>query len=84
MGEERDEGVPRRPGGPAPQFLQHSRCRETMWHYPIACRARSTWRFTRNNGITEGFQPKMEVLQRQVYGFRNFNKYRLRVKVLCS
>ncbi|HSA60845.1 MAG TPA: transposase, partial [Nitrospiraceae bacterium] len=38
------------------------------------------WRFTRNNGITEGFHTKMEVLQRQAYGFRNFNNYRLRVK----
>jgi transposase len=26
------------------------------------------WRFTRNNGITEGFHTKMEVLQRQAYG----------------
>lgn len=42
------------------------------------------WRFTRNNGITEGFHTKMEVLQRQAYGFRNFNNYRLRVKILCS
>jgi transposase len=42
------------------------------------------WRFTRNNGITEGFHTKMELLQRQAYGFRNFNNYRLRVKVLCS
>ena len=42
------------------------------------------WRFTRNNAITEGFHNKMEVLQRQAYGFRNFNNYRLRVKVLCS
>jgi transposase len=42
------------------------------------------WRFRRNNGITEGFHNKMEVLQRQAYGFRNFNSYRLRVKVLCS
>jgi transposase len=42
------------------------------------------WRFTRNNAITEGFHTKMEVLQRQAYGFRNFNNYRLRVKVLCS
>jgi transposase len=41
------------------------------------------WRFTRNNGITEGFHTKMEVLQRQAYGFRNFSNYRLRVKVLC-
>jgi transposase len=42
------------------------------------------WRFTRNNAITEGFHTKMEVLQRQAYGFRNFQNYRIRVKVLCS
>lgn len=42
------------------------------------------WRFTRNNAITEGFHTKMEALQRQAYGFRNFDNYRLRVKVLCS
>ena len=34
--------------------------------------------------ITEGVHTKMEVLQRQAYGFRNFQNYRLRVKVLCS
>jgi transposase len=42
------------------------------------------WRFTKNNGITEGFHTKMEVLQRQAYGFRNFNNYRLRVTIMCS
>lgn len=42
------------------------------------------WRFTRSNGITEGFHTKMEVLQRQAYGFRNFKNYRLRVVVMCS
>jgi transposase len=26
----------------------------------------------------------METLSRQAYGFRNFENYRLRVKVLCS
>jgi transposase len=41
------------------------------------------WRFTRNNGITEGFHTKMELISRQAYGFRNFQNYRLRVKVLC-
>jgi transposase len=41
------------------------------------------WRFTRNNAITEGFHTKMEVLQRQAYGFRNFTNYRLRVQVMC-
>jgi transposase len=50
------------------------------WKHEIA----TMWRFTRNNGITEGFHTKMEVLQRQAYGFRNFQNYRLRVKVLCS
>ena len=44
----------------------------------------TVWRFTRNNGITEGFHTKMEVLQRQAYGFRNFQNYRLTVKVMCS
>ncbi len=44
----------------------------------------SMWRFTRNNAITEGFHTKMEVLQRQAYGFRNFQNYRLRVKIMCS
>ncbi len=42
------------------------------------------WRFTRNNGITEGFHTKMELLQRQAYGFRKFQNYRLRVRVRCS
>ena len=49
------------------------------WSEEIA----AMWRFTRNNGITEGFHTKMEVLQRQAYGFLNFDNYRLRVKVLC-
>jgi hypothetical protein len=39
--------------------------------------------FTKNKAITEGFHTKMEILQRQAYGFRNF-QYRLRVKVMCS
>lgn len=32
------------------------------------------WRFTRSNGITEGFHNKMETISRQAYGFRNFEK----------
>lgn len=51
----------------------------TSWSVEIA----TMWRFTRNNGITEGFHTKMEVLQRQAYGFRNFKNYRMRVKVMC-
>jgi transposase len=50
------------------------------WSAEIA----TMWRFSKNNGITEGFHNKMEVLARQAYGFRNFNNYRLRVRVLCS
>ena len=42
------------------------------------------WRYTKNNGITEGFHNKMETISRVAYGFRNFENYRLRVKVLCS
>jgi transposase len=30
------------------------------------------WRFTRNNGITEGFHNKMEMISRRAFGFRNF------------
>lgn len=52
----------------------------TSWSTEIA----TMWRFTRNNGITEGFHTKMEVLQRQAYGFRNLNNYRLRVRIMCS
>jgi transposase len=44
----------------------------------------ATWRFTKDNGITEGFHNKMETISRQAFGFRNFENYRLRVKVLCG
>jgi transposase len=50
------------------------------WREEIA----TLWRFTRNNAITEAFHTKMEVLQRQPYGFRNFQNYRLRARVMCS
>ncbi len=42
------------------------------------------WRFTKNNGITEGFHNKMETISRMAYGFRNFENYRLRVRVMCA
>lgn len=42
------------------------------------------WRFTRNNGITEGFHTKMEMITRRAFGFRNFENYRLRVRILCA
>ena len=50
------------------------------WSAEIAC----MWRFTKNNGITEGFHTKMEMIQRRAYGFKNFENYRLRVIVLCG
>jgi transposase len=34
------------------------------------------WRFTKNNGITEGFHRKMKLIQRRAYGLRNFENYR--------
>jgi len=42
------------------------------------------WRFTKSNGITEGFHTKMEMISRRAFGFRNFENYRLRVKALCA
>jgi transposase len=42
------------------------------------------WRFTKNNGITEGFHRKMKLIQRRAYGFKSFENYRLRVRVLCG
>lgn len=42
------------------------------------------WRFTKSNGITEGFHRKMKLIQRRAYGFKNFENYRIRVRVLCS
>ena len=41
-------------------------------------------RFTKNNGITEGFHRKMKLIQRRAYGYRNFENYRLRVLVECG
>jgi transposase len=62
-----------------PQLVQLGETLDS-WKEEIA----TMWRFTRNNGITEGFHNKMELITRQAYGFRNFENYRLRVKVLCS
>jgi transposase len=42
------------------------------------------WRFTKTNGITEGFHNKMEMISRRAFGFKNFENYRLRVRVLCG
>ena len=50
------------------------------WLEPIV----GMWRFTKNNGITEGFHTKMEIVSRRAYGFRNFENYRLRVLTHCG
>jgi transposase len=42
------------------------------------------WRFSKSNGITEGFHTKMEMISRRAFGFRNFQNYRLRVLALCA
>jgi transposase len=52
----------------------------SSWKAEIA----TMWRFTKSNGITEGFHNKMENISRQAYGFRNFENYRVRVKMLCG
>jgi transposase len=41
-------------------------------------------RYTKNNGITEGYHNKMEVISRRAYGFRNFENYRQRVLLQCA
>lgn len=52
----------------------------TSWLEPIV----RMWRFTKSNGITEGFHTKMEMLTRRAFGFRNFENYRLRVLAQCG
>ncbi len=50
------------------------------WLEPIV----RMWRFSKPNGITEGFHTKMEMLSRRAFGFRNFENYRLRVLAHCG
>ncbi len=52
----------------------------TSWMEPIV----AMWRFSKSNGITEGFHNKMEMISRRAYGFRNFENYRLRVMTHCG
>ena len=49
------------------------------WSEEVVC----MFRFTKNNGIVEGFHNKMETISRRAYGFKNFENYRLRVKAMC-
>jgi len=50
------------------------------WLNPIA----QMFRYYKSNGVVEGYHRKMKLIQRRAYGFRNFENYRLRVKVLCG
>ena len=50
------------------------------WLNPIV----RMFRYYRSNGIVEGFHRKMKLIQRRAYGFRNFENYRLRVRLLCG
>ena len=50
------------------------------WLQPIV----AMWRFSKTNGITEGFHTKMEMMTRRAYGFRNFENYRIRVLTHCG
>lgn len=50
------------------------------WREEVVC----MWRYTRNNGVTEGFHNKMKMIGRRAYGFKNFENYRLRVRALCA
>lgn len=52
----------------------------TSWLEPIV----GMWRFSKSNGITEGFHTKMEMISRRAFGFRNFENYRMRVLALCG
>lgn len=52
----------------------------TSWLEPIV----AMWRFSKSNGITEGFHTKMEMISRRAFGFRNFENYRMRVLALCG
>ncbi|RJT39180.1 transposase, partial [Legionella taurinensis] len=36
------------------------------------------WRFSKSNGITEGFHRKMKLIQRRAYGFKNLALSHLR------
>jgi transposase len=64
---------------PLPRFQELAKTL-SRWLEPIA----RMWRFTKNNGITEGLHNKMEMISRRAFGFRNFANYRLRVIALCG
>jgi transposase len=81
----------RRARAKLPRYLE---LLEQLQHSPLRSLARTLrswmesiiamWRFSKSNGITEGFHNKMEMISRRAYGFRNFENYRLRVLTHCG
>ena len=65
---------------PASTDHQCSKPLQSAWIEPLT----AMWRFTKNNGITEGFHRKMKLIQRRAYGFKNFCNYRLRMIAQCG
>jgi transposase len=73
-----------------PLFLQYILLLKTSMFQPLVTLGKTLdswkeevvrmWRFSKTNGITEGFHTKMEMISRRAFGFRNFENYRLRVK----
>ena len=65
---------------------------EATKHFQALAKTLSNWfepiirmfRFSKNNGITEGFHRKIKGIQRRGYGYRNFQNYKLRVLVECA
>ena len=68
------------PGNTTMGFTQMAR--GGLLAMPLKVGLRGIPRLLRTMSITEGFHTKMEVLQRHAYGFRNFQNYGLRVKVM--
>lgn len=64
----------------APKIFQELGKTIRFWFVPIIC----MWRFTKSNGITEGFHRLMKLIQRRAFGYRNFKNYRLRVLIVCG
>jgi transposase len=61
-------------------------------HFKRFCWALEKWReeilnyfsLTYTNGFTEGMNNKIKTLKRQAYGFRNFDRFRVRILNECS
>jgi hypothetical protein len=52
----------------------------SAWREPLA----AMWRFTKNNGITEGFHRKNETHPTPRLRLKNFSNYRLRLITQCG